>query len=288
VGTLQDKSRCFSLLPTTIIGRSRECNLVLAEDSVSKVHAELTWGRQGWFVQDLSSRNGTWLDGTRLEPRDERLIRPGALLRFADSVWTAVDVSRPLAAAISGDDEVVEEAGTLLLRGHASELLSLVERGGSWYRPSGEGRLVRVADDVVRVGGRDWELSLPCQEADTEEGERPWCSKVLWTLDDATLVVEHGPRVLWRSESSYVRLLHLLARRWLRGSPGSRSRGWVSRVGAASALGVCLGTVDVLIHRARSDARASGILRGGDVVQSRRRSGQVRFGGRRIAVRDQS
>ena len=222
---------------------------------MSKVHAELTWGRQGWFVQDLSSRNGTWLDGARLEPRDERLIRPGALLRFADSVWTAVDVSRPLAAAISGDDEVVEEAGTLLLRGHASELLSLVERGGSWYRPSGEGRLVRVADDVVRVGGRDWKLSLPCQEADTEEGERPWCSKVLWTLDDVTLVVEHGPRVLWRSESSYVRLLHLLARRWLGGSPGSRSRGWVSRPEAARALGRTVGTINAYVSRARRDAR---------------------------------
>lgn len=66
-----------------IIGRGAGCDLVLPADGVSFHHAELQERRDGglWVV-DRGSRNGTFLNGRRLE-KEERL-EEGDLLRFAN------------------------------------------------------------------------------------------------------------------------------------------------------------------------------------------------------------
>ncbi|MEX5635926.1 FHA domain-containing protein [Parafrankia sp. FMc2] len=47
-----------------VIGRGREADLALADGKVSRRHAELVPGPDGWVVRDLSS-NGIWRDGVR-------------------------------------------------------------------------------------------------------------------------------------------------------------------------------------------------------------------------------
>ena len=49
------------------VGRSRECDVVVGEETVSRFHAELRH-RDGaeWVVRDLDSTNGTWLNGARV------------------------------------------------------------------------------------------------------------------------------------------------------------------------------------------------------------------------------
>ena len=59
-----------------VIGRSRECDLVLDDPNVSRRHAELRREDDGWVVQDLGSTNGIKLNGKRsrggrLNPGDE-------------------------------------------------------------------------------------------------------------------------------------------------------------------------------------------------------------------------
>ncbi len=45
------------------IGRTRDCDLCLTDLSVSRLHAELVRGRDGWLLNDLGSHNGTRLNG---------------------------------------------------------------------------------------------------------------------------------------------------------------------------------------------------------------------------------
>jgi hypothetical protein len=59
-----------------VIGRSRECDLVLDDPNVSRRHAELRRDDDGWAVHDLGSTNGIKLNGNRsrggrLSPGDE-------------------------------------------------------------------------------------------------------------------------------------------------------------------------------------------------------------------------
>jgi len=49
-----------------LIGRSPECTLVLDDEFSSGRHARILARPEGWFVEDLGSRNGTFLGGSRL------------------------------------------------------------------------------------------------------------------------------------------------------------------------------------------------------------------------------
>ena len=50
-----------------LVGRGEEADLVLADDSLSKLHALFLRTPSGHQIQDLESANGTWLNGVRTE-----------------------------------------------------------------------------------------------------------------------------------------------------------------------------------------------------------------------------
>jgi FHA domain/Domain of unknown function (DUF1707) len=66
-----------------ILGRSRDCDCVLAEPSVSRRHAELRREEGRWLLRDLGSRNGTRVNGVRL--LDEAEVCPGDRVSFGDA-----------------------------------------------------------------------------------------------------------------------------------------------------------------------------------------------------------
>ena len=50
----------------SVIGRDRACAIQMDADSVSRRHARLRVNPQGAWVEDLDSKNGTWIDGERI------------------------------------------------------------------------------------------------------------------------------------------------------------------------------------------------------------------------------
>ena len=63
--TLWSDERRFT--DTFRIGRDPACELSVTEQVVSKVHAEARCEEGQWWIVDLQSRNGTYLDGERIE-----------------------------------------------------------------------------------------------------------------------------------------------------------------------------------------------------------------------------
>lgn len=49
-----------------LIGRGSKCDQIIQHRSVSREHAVITRERTGWFIEDLNSANGTWLDGDQI------------------------------------------------------------------------------------------------------------------------------------------------------------------------------------------------------------------------------
>ncbi|TMM05422.1 MAG: FHA domain-containing protein [Actinobacteria bacterium] len=70
-----------------LIGRSRRCDFVVADPSVSRRHALLLRGRDGWTLYDLGSTNGTRVNGWRVEravvQAGDEVELGGATFRFA-------------------------------------------------------------------------------------------------------------------------------------------------------------------------------------------------------------
>lgn len=59
---LADKS-AYYLNGSCLFGRSRNCNICLPMDDISKEHAEVYLTKDGWMIADLNSENGTYLNG---------------------------------------------------------------------------------------------------------------------------------------------------------------------------------------------------------------------------------
>jgi pSer/pThr/pTyr-binding forkhead associated (FHA) protein len=68
-----------------VVGRGADADLELPFPSVSSRHARLFRGAMpgDWWVEDLGSTNGTWLDGARLDGRRPQPLRPAQRLRLA-------------------------------------------------------------------------------------------------------------------------------------------------------------------------------------------------------------
>ena len=92
-------------LPLTI-GRDATCGLHLDAQSISRAHAQIDRTAHGYVVRDLGSRNGTFLNGIRIDEAaqplrdgDEIVCAGVASFRFVDPAATP---AAPLIGRLSG------------------------------------------------------------------------------------------------------------------------------------------------------------------------------------------
>ena len=83
------------------IGRTTNNDIVVADHSVSRLHAYVKLRGAGWVVADAGSKNGSWLHGEALEPRRERSLPSRVVLRLGDVDLTFY-VASDLFAALGG------------------------------------------------------------------------------------------------------------------------------------------------------------------------------------------
>lgn len=69
-------------VPIVNIGRADYNDIVLPEDSVSTIHAKLQRREGMWFLIDLESTNGTFVDGEKVT--EDWPLAPGAVVRFGE------------------------------------------------------------------------------------------------------------------------------------------------------------------------------------------------------------
>jgi pSer/pThr/pTyr-binding forkhead associated (FHA) protein len=90
------RGHAFGLLPTTVIGRDAGSDVVVGDPFVSAQHAELRFRRGQWWLRDLGSSNGTFLNGEPVQA--VVVVRHGDVLqcgrvRFRFLLSTAVPIA---------------------------------------------------------------------------------------------------------------------------------------------------------------------------------------------------
>ena len=66
----------------TLIGRNPDCDITLAVEAVSRRHAQIIRDGDRLFVEDLDSRNYSFLDGERIPPFQPRLLKDGCEIQI--------------------------------------------------------------------------------------------------------------------------------------------------------------------------------------------------------------
>mgnify|MGYP001182213511 FL=1 len=70
-GPLAGSHMALSGLEDFTLGRAQDCDFVLGDDYASSRHARLFRRGSQWFVEDLESRNGTFVAGNRIDQPEQ-------------------------------------------------------------------------------------------------------------------------------------------------------------------------------------------------------------------------
>ena len=84
--------------PSTTLGRSPKCNIFIADARASRRHAEIRWDGETCTLSDLSSANGTSLNGRRITITET--LRDGDEIAIASAVFIFHDPSSTLPATL--------------------------------------------------------------------------------------------------------------------------------------------------------------------------------------------
>ena len=87
----------------SIIGRCKDCDIVLRHPLVSRRHCEISSSGTGLKVRDLGSLNGTFVGRERITERD---LRPGELLTIGTVTFRAI-----YANWTEDDSDILSEVG---------------------------------------------------------------------------------------------------------------------------------------------------------------------------------
>ena len=174
------------------VGRGADCDLVLPFGRVSQKHAELFARHGGLWLRDLSSTNGTFLNGKRLN--DHGAVKDGDIVHFADHEFRLVSFAarQPPSATqtirlderhlpTSNFDRVRDlrlmlEAGEV--RTVFQPLVGLEDGGVMGYEVLGRGQLAGVETPptelfyLAEAQGLEQALSEAFRNKGVEEGSR--------------------------------------------------------------------------------------------------------------------
>lgn len=148
--------RCV-VMPSFTVGRSTACDLTIRDSKISKRHFKLT-KQGGWFIEDLGSKNGTFLDGERLQGKvsvhSPAVIRVGRLvLVFHDDAGPILEATRPNQLGMAG-------------RFHTGPLIKMLSEAATSTRhllltgPSGTGKELAARAVAILRGSNG--KPLPC------------------------------------------------------------------------------------------------------------------------------
>lgn len=120
----------WPLRKTTVIGREPDCDIVIPDRQVSRRHARIHITKEGIYLEDLGSKNGTFRNGARLE--DPAILSDGDLVQISLAqhfVFLSSDATVPL------EMDILPEKGAMRCRLYLDHRSRRVWVGGKELAP---------------------------------------------------------------------------------------------------------------------------------------------------------
>lgn len=298
MGSIRDLSdgKTRVLEPEHTVGRAPTAALKLPHRYVSAQHAAFRWNGVRWQLRDLGSRNGTFLDGTRLSPGEEHPVRLGSKIAFgkaADTPWEMIDESAPPVMAVPLDegDPVVLDTDLLALPSKDNPCATIYRSPeGGWLLEYSDAPTAPIVNmQTFEVGGRVWRFC--CAEnapttalaasADLEVRSLLLSFYVSRDEEHVGLRVKHGAKSIDMGARTHNYLLLTLARRRMadaaEGLPDAAC-GWTYQDELAHDPTMAPPQLNVDVFRIRRQFAAAGIVDASNVVERRPGTRQLRIG----------
>lgn len=283
-----------------VVGRASACQLRLTPPEISGLHAELRWDGDRWIVQDLGSRNGTFVDGARISAGERAPVRVGSVIAFGDleDCYHVTEIDPPRLMAVAADGRAVIADTSLLSvpTDDNPELTVFEDAQGRWVIDTADGNHLLQEHEVVVVGDTSWTIFLPTASArtiDTDSGPLPLGAvgldfRVSRDEEYVSIRVSHDRGNVDIEPRAHAQLLLTLARIRLadaeREHLSESEHGWIHRDDLLKALGVDLQLLNLWVFRARQQLIKAGIRDAGNVVERRSGTLQLRIGVGRLTV----
>ncbi|WP_416674758.1 FHA domain-containing protein [Egbenema bharatensis] len=91
---------------TWLVGRSEGCTIQLQHRTISRRHAVIGRYSFGFYIADLGSLNGTWVNQHRLEPARRIVLEDGDLIQFG-MIKVEFFLAKPEFALLHADETAV-------------------------------------------------------------------------------------------------------------------------------------------------------------------------------------
>jgi pSer/pThr/pTyr-binding forkhead associated (FHA) protein len=69
-----------------LIGRGKSNHIIINHNQVSRQHLKVAYDQDHFFIEDLGSQNGTYIQDKRLKPKEKVLLVPGTIVRLNQEV----------------------------------------------------------------------------------------------------------------------------------------------------------------------------------------------------------
>lgn len=151
-----------------VFGRRKVANgTCLHEAEISSMHAAIRWSGERWLIRD-HSKNGTWLDGRRIQPGVELPLHQDARIGFGrpeNDLYTVIDLTPPVPLLVRlncKDIEVIElKTINALPNEQTPEIFVFLSDQGEWICEA-EHRTYPLSDgQILHLANAAWRFIAP-------------------------------------------------------------------------------------------------------------------------------
>jgi pSer/pThr/pTyr-binding forkhead associated (FHA) protein len=305
MGTIRNLSSAKTQLlePEHLIGRTPTSALGLPHRYISAQHAAIRWNGNRWELRDLGSRNGTFLDGTRLKSGEECPLHVGSKMAFGKLVaeqWELVDESAPqvMAVPVDGGDPALLDGDLLALPSNDDPRVTIYRNPeGAWVLEQPDESIAPITNlQTFEVDGRTWRFcctesvrttSLAVAPAELEVRHLQLSFSVSRDEEHVQLHMTCGGSSFDMGARSHNYLLLTLARRRLEDADegvAETTCGWLYQEDLAHDASMAPPQLNIDVFRIRKQFAALGVVDAANVIERRPRTRQLRIGTGHISI----